>query len=75
MTEIIAGVRIPNSRLVDDVTELIRETTSALVFHHSRRVFRVRQPSGSQAAHRTGPRPTSSSTSCPASTASTSSTS
>jgi hypothetical protein len=39
MTEIIAGVRVPNSRVVDDVTELIRETTSELIFHHSRRVF------------------------------------
>ena len=39
MTEIIAGIRVPNSRLADDATELIRETTSALIFHHSRRVF------------------------------------
>jgi hypothetical protein len=39
MTEIIAGVQIPNSHLVDDVAELIRETTSALIFNHSRRVF------------------------------------
>ena len=39
MSEIIAGVRIPDSGLANDVTQLIRDTTSSLIYHHSRRVF------------------------------------
>src|SRR6201991_2128655 len=39
MTETIAGIRVPDSRLANDVTELIRETANSLIFHHSRRVF------------------------------------
>jgi hypothetical protein len=39
MTENIAGIRVPDSRLANDVTELIRDTTNSLIFHHSRRVF------------------------------------
>jgi hypothetical protein len=39
MTETIAGVRVPDSALTNDVTELIRGTTNPLIFHHSRRVF------------------------------------
>jgi hypothetical protein len=39
MAETIAGVRIPDSSLVKDATELIRDTTNELIFHHSRRVF------------------------------------
>jgi hypothetical protein len=39
MTEVIAGVRIPDSNLTNEATELIRDTTSPLIFHHSRRVF------------------------------------
>lgn len=39
MTEIIAGVRIPDSALARDATALIRETTNELIFHHSRRVY------------------------------------
>ena len=39
MTEVIAGVPIPDSALAKDVTELIRDTTTELIFHHSRRVF------------------------------------
>jgi hypothetical protein len=39
MTEVIAGVRIPDSALARDATELIRDTTNELIFHHSRRVF------------------------------------
>lgn len=38
-TEIIAGVAIPDSRLVAEATELVRTTTPELIFHHSRRVF------------------------------------
>jgi hypothetical protein len=39
MTEVIAGVRIPDSALAREATELIRDTTNELIFHHSRRVF------------------------------------
>src|SRR5882757_3674727 len=39
MTEIIAGVRIPDSALAQEATQLIRDTTNELIFHHSRRVF------------------------------------
>jgi hypothetical protein len=35
----VAGVKIPDSALVRDATDLISETTSELIFHHSRRVF------------------------------------
>ena len=39
MIETIAGVQIPDSRIAIDATELIRETTPPLIYHHSRRVF------------------------------------
>jgi hypothetical protein len=35
----IAGIRIPDSALARDTTELVRETSSQLLFDHSRRVF------------------------------------
>ncbi|MEV6011766.1 HD domain-containing protein [Streptomyces sp. NPDC051976] len=35
----IAGVRIPDSALAREATELVREAASPLLFHHSRRVF------------------------------------
>ncbi|MEU6125370.1 HD domain-containing protein [Streptomyces sp. NPDC047123] len=39
MSETIAGVRIPDSALAREATELVRETASPLVFDHSRRVY------------------------------------
>ena len=39
MTETIAGIQIPDSALASEATELIRDTTTPLIFHHSRRVF------------------------------------
>lgn len=39
MTETIAGVAIPDSRLAREATELVREAASPLLFHHSRRVY------------------------------------
>ncbi|NEB92487.1 HD domain-containing protein [Streptomyces bauhiniae] len=39
MTEYIAGVAIPDSKLAQDATDLIRDTTPPLIFHHSRRVY------------------------------------
>jgi hypothetical protein len=35
----IAGVTVPNTKLAREATELVRESTSDLVYHHSRRVF------------------------------------
>ncbi|OII67892.1 MULTISPECIES: HD domain-containing protein [unclassified Streptomyces] len=39
MSEIIAGVAIPDSTIAKEATELIRDTTDELIYHHSRRVF------------------------------------
>ncbi|WP_323122121.1 HD domain-containing protein [Burkholderia alba] len=35
----IDGVRIPDSRLAREITDLVRDTASPLLFHHSSRVF------------------------------------
>jgi hypothetical protein len=37
--EFIAGIEIPETAAVADATRLVRETTTPLIFHHSRRVF------------------------------------
>ncbi|MEV7703603.1 HD domain-containing protein [Mesorhizobium sp. B2-3-3] len=34
-----AGVRVPDTKLAVEATELVRDTTDDLVYHHSRRVF------------------------------------
>jgi HD superfamily phosphodiesterase len=39
MTTRIAGIEIPDTALVADATELVREAASPLLFHHSRRVY------------------------------------
>jgi len=39
MTEEIAGIPIPDTRLVADATELIHKSEPPLLFHHSRRVY------------------------------------
>jgi HD superfamily phosphodiesterase len=39
MSERIAGIDIPDSRLAREATELVRDAASPLLFHHSRRVF------------------------------------
>ena len=39
MTSTIPGVRIPDSKLVREITELVRDTESPLLFHHSSRVY------------------------------------
>jgi HD domain-containing protein len=39
MTENIAGIEIPDTKLVAEATELVRDAASPLIFHHSRRVF------------------------------------
>jgi hypothetical protein len=39
MSKIIAGVQVPDSHLAREVEELVRDTESELLFHHSNRVF------------------------------------
>jgi hypothetical protein len=39
MSEVIAGVPIPETAAVAEATRLIQETTSPLIYHHSRRVY------------------------------------
>lgn len=39
MTEVIAGLVIPETAAAVEATRMVRETTSPLIFHHSRRVF------------------------------------
>ena len=39
MTSTIPGVRIPDSKLAREITELVRDTESPLLFHHSSRVY------------------------------------
>ncbi|MGY3205846.1 HD domain-containing protein [Streptomyces sp. TE5632] len=39
MSETVASVRIPDSTLAREATELVREAASPLLFDHSRRVF------------------------------------
>ncbi|WP_308344839.1 HD domain-containing protein [Streptomyces sp. ISL-94] len=34
-----AGVAVPSSRLAAEATELVRDTASELIYHHSRRVY------------------------------------
>ncbi len=39
MSSAIAGIKIPDSKMVRDLTQLIRDTESDLLFHHSTRVY------------------------------------
>ena len=39
MNPTIAGVRIPDSQLARDITALVRDTETELLFHHSSRVY------------------------------------
>jgi hypothetical protein len=39
MSEVIAGLEVPETAAVAESTRLIQETTSPLIYHHSRRVF------------------------------------
>jgi hypothetical protein len=39
MGQDIHGIRIPDSRMAREITELVRETASPLLFHHSSRVY------------------------------------
>jgi hypothetical protein len=35
----LAGIVIPDSKLAREITELVRDTESPLLFHHSSRVY------------------------------------
>jgi hypothetical protein len=39
MKKMIAGIAIPDSKLAQEVDELVRDTESDLLYHHSNRVF------------------------------------
>jgi len=39
MSRAIAGIKIPDSKMARDLTQLIRDTESDLLFHHSTRVY------------------------------------
>jgi hypothetical protein len=39
MSPAIAGIKIPDSKMARDLTELIRDKEPELLFHHSSRVF------------------------------------
>lgn len=51
MSEIIAGIRVPDSAIVRAATQLVRDTEDDLLYNHSRRVFLLGR------AHRRAPRP------------------
>ncbi|WP_299531966.1 HD domain-containing protein [uncultured Streptomyces sp.] len=36
---LVAGVRVPGTRIAREATELVRDTADELIYHHSRRVF------------------------------------
>lgn len=38
-TDMAAGVAVPDTKLAAEATELIRDTTDDLIYHHSRRVY------------------------------------
>jgi hypothetical protein len=38
-TTLAAGIPVPDTKIAREATELVRDTTSELVFHHSRRVY------------------------------------
>ena len=46
MERTIAGVKIPDSKMTRDLTQLIRDTESDLLFHHSNSRLSVRRSIG-----------------------------
>jgi hypothetical protein len=48
----LAGTRIPDSKLAREITELVRDTESPLLFHHSSRVYYWAALAGSRRALR-----------------------
>jgi HD domain len=39
MSSMVDGIEIPNSKLAREITEIVRDTASPLLFHHSSRVY------------------------------------
>ena len=39
MSLIVEGVAIPDSKLAHEITEVVRDTVTPLLFHHSSRVY------------------------------------
>ena len=39
MSKVIAGIQVPDSKLAQEIEQLVRDTESELLFHHSNRVF------------------------------------
>ncbi|MFJ3712822.1 MULTISPECIES: HD domain-containing protein [unclassified Streptomyces] len=38
-SSVLAGVSVPDTKLAREATELVRDSTSELIYHHSRRVY------------------------------------
>lgn len=38
-TTLVAGIHVPGTQLAREATELVRDSTSELIYHHSRRVY------------------------------------
>jgi HD superfamily phosphodiesterase len=55
MTLTIRGVSIPDSKLAREITELVRDTQSPLLFHHSSRVYYFGALAGKQRELRVDP--------------------
>jgi hypothetical protein len=52
----VEGIRIPDTRLAREITELVRDTESALLFHHSSRVYYWGALSGKHRGRQAHPR-------------------
>jgi hypothetical protein len=55
MSDVIAGIEVPDTAATAEATRLVQETTSPFVYHHSRRVFFL----GEMHAQRLGLKPNS----------------
>jgi hypothetical protein len=55
MTATLQGVGIPDSKLAREITELVRDTESPLLFHHSSRVYYFGALAGKQRSLRFDP--------------------
>lgn len=48
MNSVIEGISIPNSKMANEITRLVQETESPLLFHHSSRVYYFAALAGKQ---------------------------
>jgi len=51
----VAGVAIPDSKLAREITDLVRDTETPLLFHHSSRVYYWGAPTGKRGTQRFDP--------------------